>query len=59
MTDQPLNRDRPEKYVAYSLPHDEKVAVRNFKQRYGYPPKEVFNVFEKLLLVGPVEEDND
>jgi len=58
MTDQ-INRDRGEKYVAFALPHDQDFAVMCFEERYGYKPQEVFNVFEKLLLVGPVEEDND
>ena len=56
---EPINRDRGNKYMAYSLPHDEDVAVENFEQRFGYKPKEVFNVFDKILLVGPVEDNED
>ena len=54
-----IDRSRSEKYVMYSLPHDEAIAVQNFKRRFGYNPKEIFNWFDKYLLVGPVEDEND
>lgn len=53
---EPINRDRGDLWMAYSLPQDEDVAVENFEQRFGYEPKEVFNVFDKILFVGPVED---
>ena len=57
--DKTIDRDRGDKYVMYSLPHDEKIAVQHFKHRYGYQPKEVFNWHDRYLLVGPVEENDD
>ena len=54
-----IDRTRSEKYVMYSLPHDEAIAVQNFKRRFGYQPQEVFNWFDKYLLIGPVKENEN
>lgn len=63
MTDQiniiDMDRRRQALYVMYSLPQDVQVAVQNFIQRYGYQPKETFNWFDKYLLVGPVEDQDE
>ncbi len=56
MKEEPIDRSRTDKYVCYSLPQDEKIAVQHFKHKYGYQPKEVLNWNGKYLLLGPVEE---
>ena len=55
----PVEDKRYEKYLMYSLPQDEQVAVQNFKKRFGYQPDEIFNWHDRYLLVGPVKEGYD
>ena len=52
----PLDRLVGPGYMTFSLPYNQETAVRQFKDRHGFTPKEV-KEHKGNLMLGPVPED--
>ena len=50
--------DRGPAWWTHSLPYDEETAVRQFEEKFGYPP-ELVERSKSFIYLGPVTEDTN